>query len=452
MTPEPNTSSAPSVRELILGSSVLPWYEAPVALAVVMPQLGESIVEATVVRFLVEKGQAVTRGQAIAEVETDKATNEVPAPADGTVDELLVPEGKTVPVGTEILRLATQDQTAPAPSEARAPRPAEAIEAMAPPSTRLPSAHLADRPRAHDGSFRGASPAVRRLSRTHDVDLSKLSGSGRNGRITRADVLAAIENGAKPAAQTAAPVELAKSSYRPPKHAPGPNDRVEPFSKRRSFIADHMVYSLATAAHVAAVVEIDMSRVARAKEADRSAAEKQGAKLTFTAYVVAAVARALEEHPRMNATVVDRSLVLRGDKNIGVAVDTPEGLIVPVLKHADRLNVVGIAHSLAALTEKARKGALTAEDLGGGTFTISNPGRDGNLFGISIIRQPEVGILRMGEVVKRPVVRELDGEEVIVIRPIMYAALSYDHRVIDGAVGNAFLHRVRALLESAEPS
>ncbi|MBI2378537.1 MAG: 2-oxo acid dehydrogenase subunit E2 [Deltaproteobacteria bacterium] len=417
------------------------------ALAVVMPQLGESIVEATVVRYLVTKGQSVTRGQPIAEVETDKATNEVPCPADGVIDAILVPEGKLVPVGTEILRLETGASTAEAqtpdltPEVVSPPRAATNREA----SSRLPSSHLADRPRASNGSMRPASPAVRRLSRLHDVSLAAISGSGRNGRVTRADVLRVIEE--RERTKESGPV-LARSSYRAPRYTPSPNDVIEPFSSRRSFIADHMIHSLGTSAHVAAVTEIDMSAVVRARDADKKRAP--AVKLTFTAYVVAAIAKALGEHPRMNATVVDRSLVLRADKNIGVAVDTAEGLVVPVIKHADRLNVLGIAHALETLSEKARVGALTPDELSGGSFSLSNPGRDGNLFGISIIRQPEVGILRIGEVVKRALVRTIGGEDAIVIRPVMYAALSYDHRVIDGAVGNAFLHRIKSILESAE--
>jgi 2-oxoglutarate dehydrogenase E2 component (dihydrolipoamide succinyltransferase) len=236
--------------------------------------------------------------------------------------------------------------------------------------------------------------------------------------------------------------------YRPPHVEAGPEDRLVPFSRRRTFIAEHMVYSLGTAAHVAAVVEIDLSNVLRSKTRDQPAASQSGIKLTVTAYAVAAVARALAEHPELNASVADGALVLRGARNIGVAVDTAEGLVVPVIRRADELGLFGIARAIDALSDKARKGTLSADDLSGGTFTISNPGRDGNLFGISIIRQPEVGILRMGTITKRPVVREVDGEDAIVIRPIMFAALSYDHRVIDGRTGNAFLHRVKELLET----
>ncbi|MCK6551987.1 2-oxo acid dehydrogenase subunit E2, partial [Myxococcota bacterium] len=240
-------------------------------------------------------------------------------------------------------------------------------------------------------------------------------------------------------------------AYRAPGYQPQPQDRVVPFSRRREQIAGHMVHSLHTAAHVFALGEIDMSRVMAAKSADAPVAERSGIKLTFMPYVVAAVARALAEHPELNATVVGDSLVLRGERNVGVAVDTEEGLVVPVVRRADELGLLGIARAIHELSERARHGKLTPADLGGGSFTISNPGKDGNLYGVSIIRQPEVAILRMGSIVKRPVVREIEGEDVIVVRPMMYAALSYDHRVIDGRKGNGFLTRLTQLLASQRP-
>lgn len=425
---------------------------------VVMPQLGESIVEATLARWHVRPGDRVERGQVLAEVETDKATNELPAPAAGTIATLLIAEGQTVPVGVEILLYAGEAQARPAETTpaavvaaAAAPEPGPARS----PRDRLPSRHLASRPVAPNGQERLASPAVRRMARARGIDLTAVPGTGKRGRITREDVLSFS---GKPAISAApAPVTPALPAggfkvYRPPAYEPQPGDEVVPFSRRRTFIAEHMVHSLGTAAHVAAVVEIDLARVVAARAKDRQIAEAQGVHLTFTAYVVQAVARALLEHPELNATVRGETVVLRRERNIGVAVDTPEGLIVPVIHRADELGLLGIARAISRHTEKARAGALTAADLSGGSFTISNPGKDGNLFGISIIRQPEVAILRMGEVTKRPVVRTIDGEDAIVIRPIMFAALSYDHRVIDGSKGNAFLHRVRALLEAQAPA
>jgi 2-oxoglutarate dehydrogenase E2 component (dihydrolipoamide succinyltransferase) len=213
-----------------------------------------------------------------------------------------------------------------------------------------------------------------------------------------------------------------------------------------------MLSSIQTSAHVFALAEIDMSRVIAAKNADAPHAEKAGLKLTFMPYVIAAIARALGDHPELNASVSGDALILRAEKNIGVAVDTKEGLVVPVIRRANELGLLGIARQLAELSERAKTGKLSADDISGGSFTISNPGKDGNLVGLSIIRQPEVAILRMGSIVKRAVVREIEGEDVIVVRPMMFAALSYDHRVIDGRAGNAFLSAVSDLIAKTRPA
>lgn len=436
---------------------------------VVMPQLGESIVEATVARWLVAVGTKVERGQPIAEVETDKATNEIPAPAAGIIGEILVAAGVTVKVGTELLRYAgavtgssgtgtavagSTSPAASAPGAVGTPAPTSAMTQPAVATSRLPSQHLAARAVGPDGAERFATPAVRRLARAHGVELASVAGSGRRGRITRADVEAAVQapSARTPSsAPTSAPMATAAAgyrAYRPAVYTPQPGDTVQPFTRRRTMIAEHMHYSLHTAAHVAAVVEIDMSAVVKARAAQQAGAAAAGVKLTYTAFVVRAVAASLAEHPALNAAVVGEAHVLRRERNIGVAVDTPAGLVVPVIRRADELSLLGLARALEALAAKARVGTLSGEDLAGGSFTVSNPGRDGNLFGISVIRQPEVAILRTGEIQKRAVVRELAGEDAIVIRPVMFAALSYDHRVIDGATGNAFLHALRARLES----
>lgn len=410
---------------------------------VVMPQLGESIVEGTIVRFLVAAGDRVTRGQILAEVETDKATSEIPAPSAGVVREILVTEGETVDVGTAILKLDDGEPEAPTTGG------------------RLPTRRLAPRHFDAAGEPMRSSPAVRRLAREHGLDLMTIEGSGRGGRVTREDVLRTLE-GETPsvppplatAEATPFPTQLPSqpSSFRPPAYRPAPQDEIVPFSRRREQIAEHMLYSLRTSAHVFAVAEIDMGRVARAKAREQAAADKGGVKLTFLPYVVASVAKALGEYPRLNATVVEKSLVLRREKNIGVAVDTDEGLVVPVVHRADELGILGIARRIQELAERARAGQLSPADVSGGSFTISNPGRRGNLYGASIIRQPEVAILRLGAVVKRPVVREVEGEDVIVVRPMMYAAISYDHRVVDGRTANDFLYRLTELLQQTRPA
>jgi 2-oxoglutarate dehydrogenase E2 component (dihydrolipoamide succinyltransferase) len=219
----------------------------------------------------------------------------------------------------------------------------------------------------------------------------------------------------------------------------------------RRIIAEHMVYSKRTSPHVGTVAEVDMGAVAALRASKKAAFESsQGIKLTFLPFIVHAVARALREHPALNASVVEDSIVEKRDIHIGLAVETEKGLVVPVVRHADRLSLSGLAASIDDLASRARNKRLSADDLQGGTFTVSNPGRQGNLYGFAIINQPQVGILRMGEMVKRPVVRSVEGEDAIVIRPMMHLALSYDHRAVDGAPANGFLYRIRELLEAAD--
>ncbi len=414
-----------------------------------MPQLGESIVEATLVRWCVKVGQSVQSGQILAEIETDKASNEIPSPSDGTVGALLIAEGQTVDVGTPILTFANgAGASTTSASEHAKPQPkAQRASVKTAPdrSSRLPSQHLAPRPSGPQRS----SPSVRRLARRFGVDIHSIAGTGKGGRVTRHDMLRAIETGAQNSPQASAKTAPG-TAFRAPRYKPQPQDEVRPFSRRRAQIAGHMLYSLGTSAHVATVAEIDVSQIQHARK--RDAARAQGTKLTFLPYVVHATVKALGEFPELNATVAEQSLILRAQRNIGIAVDTPQGLIVPVVHRADELGLLGLARAIDRLSQKAREGSLEASDISGGSFTISNPGKQGNLFGVSIIRQPEVGILRIGQVVKRPVVRTLDGEDAIVIRPIMYAALSYDHRVIDGRTGNGFLNRFAELLSGPQPA
>src|SRR5229473_2432605 len=246
------------------------------------------------------------------------------------------------------------------------------------------------------------------------------------------------------------PVPLQLRAYKPPRYTPKEGDQVIPFDHRRRLIAEHMVYSKVTSAHVPCTAEVDMTPFARLREEWKKAKETSGRAPSFLVGLCRATIQALAEFPRMNAVVQDESLIVRKDINLGVAVDTDKGLLVPVIRRANEKSVLGLGRALDDLAARARTGKVTADELSGGSFTVSNPGLKGNLFGASIINQPQVGIVRMGEIVKRAVVRELNGEDVIVIRQMMYLTLSYDHRVIDGVVGNAFLHRVRELLEEAK--
>lgn len=238
--------------------------------------------------------------------------------------------------------------------------------------------------------------------------------------------------------------------FKAPPVTAGPSDTVTKFSRRRSIIAEHMVYSKHVSPHVPCFAEVDMSPVSALRLKHKDRLKKEGISLTLLAFLLKATVMALRETPIMNSVVGDQEIITRADVNLGVAVETEAGLVVPVIHHADRLSVGGLARAVVEIAEKARDRRITPDDLAGGTFTVSNPGRKGNLFGAAIINQPQVGILRMGEIVRRPVVREIEGEEVICIRSMMFLSLSYDHRIIDGVAGNGFLYRVRELLEQAE--
>ena len=459
-----------------------------------MPQLGESVVEGTVVRWIAQAGQRVERDEPLVEVSTDKANTEVPSPSAGVVLELLAKEGAIVPVGAPLLRIDDAAQTsAPAPQSApsapqsapSAPQAARSAPPPAPPSQSSSSAG----PRA--------SPVVRNVAQEHGLDLEKVPGSGAFGRITKADVMSYLERSAPqmtgevaqpvpqtenqpplqtfpgtrsqppPApAQSQAPVQslpplpapsmgpgpvmLTLRAYKAPRYTPKEGDQVVPFDQRRRLIAEHMIYSKATSPHVPCTAEVDMTALSRLRTQWKTAKETQGRAPSFLVGVCKATIQALGEMPRMNAVVQDESMILRRDINLGVAVETEKGLLVPVIRKASEKSVLGLSRALEDLAARARTSKVTADELSGGSFTVSNPGLKGNLFGAAIINQPQVGILRMGEIVKRAVVREIAGEDVIVIRQMMYLTLSYDHRVIDGVTGNTFLHRVRELLEAAQ--
>jgi 2-oxoglutarate dehydrogenase E2 component (dihydrolipoamide succinyltransferase) len=309
---------------------------------------------------------------------------------------------------------------------------------------------------------------VRKLAREQGVDLSVVAGSGNGGRLTKDDVLRAARvvplddrtsippapvrnlQTAKPdAAPTAAPA-VSAGAFKPPPYLPRPNDQEVPFSRRRRIIADHMVFSKLTSPHVVTVAEVDVHKTEALRNANKNALKKEGVNLTFLAFVAAATVRALRENKILNARVLESSYVLLGDINLGVAVNTPEGLVVPVIRNAADLTVRGLARAIDEIAIKARDNRLTPDDLSGKSFTISNPGRKGNLFGGAIISQPNVGILRTGEIKKRVVVVEKDDEDLMAIHPVMHMALSYDHRIVDGVDANTFLWRVKEILEEGD--
>lgn len=389
-----------------------------------MPRLGESIVEATIVRWRVGPGDRVRPGDIVVEIETDKATNEIPAPREGVVDRLEADEGDTLPVGSPLLRFKGEG-TVDRPTQettTSAGRPAASVSGA--------GSRLAPRPRDGSGRPRPCSPSVRRMARLFAIDLDTVSGTGPGGRITRGD----LETRRREAPRPEAPASSGRD----------PGDRVVPLTGRRKRIAENLAHAQRSTVPVFALTEVDLGWV----EATRAAAAARGHRLSHLPFLVQATLRAIERQPELNATLVGDEIVIHRRKNIGIAVDTEHGLVVPVLHDADRYDRDGLNERIGELAERARRRELKGADLEGGTFTLSNPGREGNLVGVSILRAPEVGILRVGAVTKRPVVRTVDGEDHLVIRPIMTAALTYDHRAVDGKTGNRFLSAFRAALEA----
>ncbi len=410
-------------------------------IAVTMPQMGESVVEGTVERWLVREGERVAKDQVLCEITTEKVDAEVVAPEAGVVAKLLVAQGTTVPVGTELLTLDS------AGGAARAETPAAAPVAAFAPAAPLAAARATLEPTR-------VSPVARRMAEERGLDVGAIPGSGVIGRVTKADV-AAHASPAAPATVASAPASGTLGDFlahlRVPTHRVAPEDKVIPFTAIRRRIAEHMVVSKVVSPHVGTVAEVDLAKLAKLRDRVKKDFERShGFGLTYLPFAVAATVRALRDFPRMNAAVVGDAIVERAGIHIGVAVETERGLLVPVVKNADRLSLVGLAEAINGLAKRARDREIGADDLAGGTFTLSNPGREGNLYGFAVINQPQVGILRMGEVRKRPIVVDAAGEDTIVIHPMMYLALSYDHRIIDGVTGNGFLYRVGKYLEAAE--
>ncbi len=450
------------------------------AVEVVMPQMGESVVEGTITGWLVKEGDQIAEDQPLVAISTDKVDTEIPAPAAGVISRIVAKEGETLPIGALLAVIETapgahaevsapataREATHPAAEKASqpqaAPPPAAASQPQAaPPAAPAPSGNGRGAAAADSGAAVRYSPLVLRMAAEHGIDLSRIRGTGLGGRVTKRDLQNYLEQPKETFAPSAAPVPPPAApqpqriapggGFRPPLYEPREGDSVEPFSRRRRIIAEHMVYSKTHAPHVGTVAQVDMTRVVRFRDSHKDAfRQREGFGLTVLPMVVVAAARALREFPRMNASVAGDSLVVRKEINIGVAVDTEEGLLVPVIRDADQKSLLGIAREIDIMARKAAARQLVADDLTGGSFTVSNPGREGNLFGLAIINQPQVGILRMGEIRKTPVVVEVEGSDTIAIRHIMYLALSYDHRVIDGVLGNRFLYRTARILEQAE--
>ena len=440
---------------------------------IIMPQMGESIAEGTLSKWLKKVGDEVKRDEPIFEISTDKVDAEIPAPAAGVLAEILVKEGETVAVQTVVARLETEKGAAVAKTEAAAPTAGAAApstaakpdakpsapqrEVTAPPA---PARHQPGAPAiaaSHAGngnSFEDrvrtkSSPLVRKIAAEHGVNIASLQGSGVAGRVTKRDILGFIESGA-PAAAPGGVRFAGPGGHALPLPTAWPGDVVEPMSKMRALISEHMVASRHTSAHVTSFIEIDFTRVARIRAKKRAEFEAAtGQKLTYMPFIIKAVTQGLQAFPVMNSSVAGTNVIYRKQINIGVAVALEWGLIVPVIKHADDLSLSGITRALNDLAARARAKKLSPEEVQEGTFTITNPGVFGSLMGTPIINQPQVAILGVGAIEKRPkILTGADGEDTIAIRTCAYFSISFDHRVIDGAIADQFLAFVKKTIET----
>jgi pyruvate dehydrogenase E2 component (dihydrolipoamide acetyltransferase) len=460
------------------------------AVDIVMPQMGESIFEGTITKWLKKPGDKVERDEPLFEISTDKVDAEIPSPSAGVLKEIKFGEGQTVPIQTVVGVIdavgspAAAAVSAPAAAPAKSEVPARpASIASVPPPVMKPAASApaaaaapaAQRPATSTGERIHSSPLVRRMAKEHGIDLSTVAGTGAGGRVSKQDIEAVIAGGngpsAVPASRPSAPLVMPPPSS--PAVAPAPpgvsggqvhvalesavprekmyfgHYEVQPLSVMRQRIAEHMVASKRVSAHVYSVDEIDMTRVATLRAKAKEEFEKRyETKLTFMPFFVKAAVAGLRAYPTLNASLDGTNVVLHKEINIGIAVALDWGLIVPVVKGADEKNLLGIQRNLNDLAERARSKKLKPEEVQEGTFSITNPGVFGGLFGLPVISQPNVGILGLGAIEKRPVV----VDDAIAIRSMCYVTLSYDHRVVDGAIAHQFLHKVKETLENwSEP-
>ncbi len=435
---------------------------------IIMPQMGESIVEGTITKWLKKPGDKVQRDEPLFEISTDKVDAEIPAPASGVLQEIKVTEGTTVGVNTVVGSIAVDGEAAaakpaapapskPAPAAAAPPAPAKEEKksaAPAPPPMPAPPASAAHE---EDDEVR-SSPLVRKIARDHGVSLSQVSGTGLGGRITKQDIMQFIESqGSSQPAPSAAPAPAqpaaAAPAPRPSAPAPAPaaypGDLV-PMSNMRKIIAKHMIESRRTSAHVHCMYEVDFTRIVNIRARHKNGFEQRhGARLTFMPFFVRAAVMALQQWPILNATIEGDNIRYHRYINMGIAVALDWGLIVPVLKNAGDLNFLGLQRGITDLGERARTKKLKPEDVEGSTFTITNPGQFGAVFGLPIINQPNSAIMGVGGITKQPmVVTDKDGNDSIAIRSVVHLTLGYDHRLIDGAVADQFMAQVKKNLET----
>ena len=438
---------------------------------VVMPQMGESIAEGTIVRWIKKVGDRVDRDEPLFEISTDKVDAEIPSPSAGVIVEIRAKEGETVPVNSVVAVIgeagaavaaltAKAEPPSPAPLAPAPPVPPVAPVAPAPvaaaPAAATPAPVIVapPAPAASEGGAEGqrqkSSPLVRRIAKEHRVDLSLVPGTGLGGRVTKDDILGYLNGGPPPAAPKAAAQAPAPQQPAAPVPAfkPGDNVEVVPMSVMRRKIAEHMVLSRRTSAHVHSVFEVDYTRVAKIRAARKADYERQGVKLTYMSFLMKATVDALKAVPVVNTSIDGDNIVYKKDINLGIAVALDWGLIVPVIKHAEEKNMLGLSRAIVDLAARARSKQLKPDEVQGGTFTITNPGVFGALFGMPIISQPQVAILGVGTIEKRVAVLDDDA---IGIRTKGYLSIGYDHRLIDGAVADQFMSHLKKTIENFDP-
>jgi pyruvate dehydrogenase E2 component (dihydrolipoamide acetyltransferase) len=428
---------------------------------IVMPQMGESIFEGTITKWLKKPGDKVQRDEPLFEISTDKVDAEIPAPASGVLQEIKVAEGATVQVNTVVGTISADGEgVAAKPAAAAAAKreaaPAKAAaqpaETKAPAPVAPPQAAPSEASHEEDDHAR-SSPLVRKIARENNVNLTQVPGTGLGGRITKQDITAFLEQGQPTAAAaptlSAAPAPPAKSASSAPAPATIPGDLV-PLSQMRKIIAHRMIESRRTSAHVHCMFEVDITRIVQLRNKNKAAFEKRnGARLTFMPFFTRAAILTLQQYPIVNGSLEGESIRYHRHVNVGIAVALDWGLIVPVLKNADELNFLGLQRGISDLGERARNKKLKPEEVEGSTFTITNPGQFGAVFGLPIINQPNLAIMGVGGITKAPkVVTDEDGNDSIAVRSIVNLTLGYDHRVIDGAVADQFMAQVKKTLEN----
>ena len=417
---------------------------------VVMPQMGESIAEGTIVRWIKKVGDTIDRDEPLFEISTDKVDAEIPAPAAGVLTEIKVKEGETVAVNSVVATIGAAGEVKPAGASETVPESAVGQTDAQPAPVQTPKSVEADEEADHTPADREdlrrqkSSPLVRRIAQDHHVDLSQVQGTGLSGRVTKQDILGYIQLG-KPSgspASTGSPVSPATPVA--PSYKPGEHVRIEPMSVMRKKIAEHMVLSARTSPHVYSVYEVNFGRVASLRDKKKADYEAGGVRLTYTAFIAKVAIDALRQFPIVNASLDGDNIVYKKDINLGIAVALDNGLIVPVIRNADEKNLLGLSRAINDLANRARTKKLNPEEVQAGTFTITNPGIFGALYGMPLINQPQVAILGVGSIDKRAVVID----DAIAIRPVCHITLGHDHRLVDGADAGRFLAFVKQRLEN----